>query len=326
MSQACKLSVFCTAYNHREYIAQALDSFLAQKTTFPFEVLVTDDASTDGTTEIIRSYAEKYPDIIRFFHQEENLYAQGIHAVDAIMYPNARGEYVAYCEGDDYWTDETKLQQQIDFLDAHPDYSACVHNTLYHYCEGDQPDQLMFPESGDHDIPYSTIIHGMSFSFHTSAIVGRASIVCNPPDFQKVAYDTGRFTDYPVALWLAMHGKVHFIDRPMSVYRINSNPASWSSGCSDAYSKRLVFVNGEIAMMKAMLPHLTGEPLVLTQEELLKREYELLYLQGDVKRMVRPPYRKLYLAEPLRFRMKTTVKRMFPALHTLYRKRQGYKE
>ena len=326
MEQKCRLSVFCTAYNHEAYIAQTLDSFLRQKTDFPFEVLVTDDASTDGTTDIIRRYAEEHPDVIRFFHQEKNLYSQGIHVVDAVMYPNARGEYIAYCEGDDYWTDDTKLQRQVDFLDAHPDSSACEHNSFYHNCSGDRPDELLLPEEGDRDVPFSVILSGMSHCFHTSSIVGRASIMCSPPDFQAGAYREGGFTDYAIALWLSLNGKIRFLERSMSVYRVNSNPESWSSGRDGAYRKKLVFVRGEIAMMKAMLPHLDPAQSALTEEEIAKREYELAYLEGDVNAMLLPRYRRFYRAEPMRFRLKTQIKRLFPALHERYRRSRGYEE
>ena len=95
MSNKCKVSIYCTAYNHENYIRDALDGFLAQKTDFPFEVLVTDDASTDGTTAILREYQEKYPGVIRFFHQEKNLFSQGINIYEEVMYPNT----VAYRDG-----------------------------------------------------------------------------------------------------------------------------------------------------------------------------------------------------------------------------------
>lgn len=325
MNTEYKVSVFCTAYNHKPYIAETLESFLSQKTDFPFEVLVTDDASTDGTTDVLYEYAEKYPDVIRFFHQEENRFSRGGNLYEEVMYPNARGKYIAYCEGDDYWCDSTKLQQQVDFLEANPDYSACVHNSLYRFCNSDRADESLVPSMGDHDVPFSTIILGMSHCFHTSSILGKAEYICHPPEFQSVAFRTAGFTDYPLSLNLAMNGKIHFIDLPMSVYRVNSNPDSWKSGYDDSYIKKTRFVNGEIAMMKSMLPVLSGENLSLTEKELLKREYELLYLEGDVDSMTKPPYDVLYRQEPLSFRAKTTVKKLFPALHEKYRKKQGYK-
>ena len=107
----CKVSVVCTAYNHEKYLRDALESFVGQETDFPFEVLVNDDASTDGTAAILREYAERYPAIIRPFYQEKNIFSRGGNIYDEVFYPVARGEYIAACEGDDRWTDPHKLQR-----------------------------------------------------------------------------------------------------------------------------------------------------------------------------------------------------------------------
>lgn len=325
MNTSCKVSLYCTAYNHENYIRQALDSFLAQKTDFPFEVLVTDDASTDTSPAILREYQEKYPEIIRYFHQEKNLFQQGIDVCQAVMYPNTRGKYVAFCEGDDYLTDSSKLQLQADFLDSHPDYSACVHNTWYHWCDSDRPDELLLPEQGDRDVPFETVIRGPAVSFHTSSIMVRTEILTNPPDFQDVAFRYG-FSDYPMFIWFAMNGKIRFLDRPMSVYRLKSNETAWSAGCGREYGKRIEFVTGEIEMMKALLPHLSGERALITQEELLKREYVLLYLKGDVRSMISGPYRRLFRQESLSFRAKQLLKLCAPHLHAIYREKKGYRD
>jgi glycosyltransferase involved in cell wall biosynthesis len=100
-----------------------------QKTDFPIEILIHDDCSTDGTTEIIREYEAKYPDLIFPLYEEENQYQQGKAAeIDFYNYRRARGKYIAYCEGDDYWTDPLKLQKQVDFMEAYPEYSVCFHD------------------------------------------------------------------------------------------------------------------------------------------------------------------------------------------------------
>jgi glycosyltransferase involved in cell wall biosynthesis len=100
-----------------------------QKTDFPIEILIHDDCSTDGTTEIIREYEAKYPDLIFPLYEEENQYQQGKAAeIDFYNYRRARGKYIAYCEGDDYWTDPLKLQKQVDFMEANPEYSVCFHD------------------------------------------------------------------------------------------------------------------------------------------------------------------------------------------------------
>ena len=193
----CKVSVLCAAYNHEDYLRQTLDSFLAQKTDFPFEVLINDDASTDTTADIIREYAEKHPDIIRPFYQEENLYSRRINLYDTVFFPAARGEYIALCEGDDYWNDPEKLQLQVNWLDIHPDYSACVHNSIG--CFEDQPDKVLFAQDGDRDIPFEQVIQGMSHAYHTSSILARREFILDPPDYRNVAYEQGYFTDYAVA-------------------------------------------------------------------------------------------------------------------------------
>ena len=137
MGEKCKVSVLCTAYNHEKYIRDALEGFVSQRTDFPFEVLVNDDCSSDGTADIIREYAGKYPNIIRPFYQEKNLYSQGgmTHLFASVFYPNAHGEYMALCEGDDYWPDPEKLQRQVSFLyDRGRLYRRYNQNLLFHGC------------------------------------------------------------------------------------------------------------------------------------------------------------------------------------------------
>ena len=139
MQSTPKVSVICLTYNHRAYIEQCLQGFVMQKTDFPFEVIVHDDASTDGTADIVRKYTEAYPHIIKLIQQQENQWRKG-KTLKTFIYPILRGKYVAFCEGDDYWTDENKLQKQVDFLDNHPDYSICFH-----------PVQIYWQDSGIYD-------------------------------------------------------------------------------------------------------------------------------------------------------------------------------
>ena len=120
-SEEIRVSVCMVTYNQKKYIAQAIDSVLMQKTNFKFELVIGDDASTDGTTDIVRQYAQKYPDIIRPILHEENV-GPGKNSIS--IYETVKTEYVAVCDGDDYWTDEYKLQKQVDFLDKNPDFNV----------------------------------------------------------------------------------------------------------------------------------------------------------------------------------------------------------
>lgn len=122
------LSIWCLSYNHRDFISEAIESFLVQKTAFKFEIIIHDDASNDGTQEIIKNYQNKYPDIIKVIYQQKNQYSQGINPINAI-YAMTKSKFIAFCEGDDYWDDPHKLQTQVDFLMNNPNYVATFHKS-----------------------------------------------------------------------------------------------------------------------------------------------------------------------------------------------------
>lgn len=120
------VSVSTIVYNHVRFLRQCIESVLTQQTNFAIEYLIHDDCSTDGSQDIIREYAEKYPDIIKPVFETENQYSKGGPWGSAVWnYPRAKGKYIALCEGDDFWTDPLKLQKQVDFMESHPEYSVC---------------------------------------------------------------------------------------------------------------------------------------------------------------------------------------------------------
>lgn len=122
------VSICTTTYQHRRYIRQTLDSFLSQKTDFPFEILVHDDCSGDGTVEILEEYARRYPDVVCPVFEKENQYSKGVPINETFNFPRARGKYIALCEGDDFWCDDGKLQAQADYMESHPDCTFCFTN------------------------------------------------------------------------------------------------------------------------------------------------------------------------------------------------------
>ena len=119
------VTIICTVYNHEKYIKETLNGFLLQRTSFPFDIIVHDDASTDGTAAIIREYAEKYPGIIKPIFETENQFSKHDGSLGKIMKEACKSKYIAMCEGDDFWTDPYKLQKQVEFMEAHPQCSLC---------------------------------------------------------------------------------------------------------------------------------------------------------------------------------------------------------
>lgn len=122
------VSICCLTYNHVNFLDDCINGFLIQQTDFEFEVLIHDDASTDGTKELLEQYERKYPFRLKIIYQSINQYSQGIKPIFKHVFPRARGKYIALCEGDDYWTDPLKLQKQVDFLEANPNLMIVSHN------------------------------------------------------------------------------------------------------------------------------------------------------------------------------------------------------
>ena len=227
MKEAPLVSIKCLVYNHEAYLRQCLDGIVMQQTDFPFEAIVHDDASTDGSAAIIREYAEKYPDIIKPIYEPENQYSKKGGSISRIIndaiHPDAK--YIALCEGDDYWTDPKKLQRQADFLESHPDYTMCCNRTkLYsetqHIFIGEN-----YCYTQSQDILVKDIINRTGLFISTCSILYRRGVKDDWPDYcQQCAVG-----DYPLQIMCAMKGKTYYFNEIMSAYRVD-NPDSWMGG------------------------------------------------------------------------------------------------
>lgn len=223
LEEKIKLSIACLTYNHEEYIAKTLESFLRQKVNFRYEILIHDDASKDRTAEIIREYEKKYPDIIKAIYQKVNQYSLGIrHATGAFNLPRARGEYIAMCEGDDYWTDDQKLQKQVDYLDLHPEVSFCIHAAKVEVVDASFTDKLVRPYSCSRKLSPQEVIDKPE-GYPMASLVFRSKYMKTMPEY----YTNCPVGDIPMQLILASCGEGYYMDELMSVYRIGGK-ASWS--------------------------------------------------------------------------------------------------
>lgn len=222
------VSIRCLVYNHEPYLRQCLEGFVMQKTNFAFEAIVHDDASTDNSAAIIREYAEKYPDIIKPIYETENQYSKKDGSLRRIINEACQGKFVALCEGDDYWTDPYKLQNQVEILEKYEDVMICCHN----YQE--------FYESTKEYTSVQPVLDKNFFFFDLKFFVSKKKWITQPltcmyrnnkdvlDNFQK--YTNSK--DLSFFFNLLKNGKGYFLHRNMAVYRKHSNGV-WS-GSSEA--------------------------------------------------------------------------------------------
>lgn len=217
MTDNIEVSVFCLTYNHEPYIREAIESFLMQKTNFPFEIIIHDDASTDGTPRIIQEYAEKYPEIVKPIFQTENQYSKhgGTEFMFRLFSRCAKGKYLAVCDGDDYWTDPYKLQKQYDFMEKHPKCSLCGHRALLIGQEDNR--MFAFPEQSEEPKQYSVeeilMVHGGTL-IPGDSLFFRPHVLTDLPGW--CGLDAG---DYILAISGVIHGECYCLQDVMSVYR-----------------------------------------------------------------------------------------------------------
>lgn len=202
------VSVHMLTYNHAPYIAQAIESVLMQEVSFDYELVIGDDCSTDGTEKIVQAYRDKYPDIIRLHQQERNL---GLYANQDIVRRACRGKYIAWLEGDDFWTSSKKLQKQVDLLESHPEYSCC-----FHWCNWIEPGRSPHNFGPPHIKPFFTLDDLLRFGHFvpTSSVLVRNHLKETYPTWMKKS----DIMDMSYLILFAQHGDLGFIDEVMSSY------------------------------------------------------------------------------------------------------------
>ena len=226
MSAGPQISVYVQTYQHRDYIAGALDSVLAQRVPL-LEIVVADDFSTDGTREILAAYRDRHPDLIRLVLPEENvgpteIFRRGVEGL--------RGNYVAWLDGDDYWSDPEKLGRQLEAMESHPDWSACFHDATVRHLDGDAPDRPYV--SGEVRSPLSFADLLRSNPIPSLSVMARGEHVRDLPAWVW----EGLWADWLAVLAFARRGPIGYLPEPMGVYRVHRRGIS--SGLSRAEQLR----------------------------------------------------------------------------------------
>lgn len=243
-----KLSVSIVVFNQEGFIAQCLDGVLAQQTDFDFEIIVGDDASTDGTRAILEAYRARHPDKIKLLLPEKNYGDRGLSnfmsTVDA-----STGDYIAFLDGDDYWTAPDKLQRQVEFLDRHPECALCAHR-VQHLLEGGEVYLSPRPAHGDAALPVSDLLV-RNFAEKIATVVRRPALE-SVPDWYRTTSAVS--ADWVFNVLAARDGAVGYVDEVMAVHRLHRNSQSVRQGLDRMLADKL----NSIDLVRPYLPAGSG--------------------------------------------------------------------
>lgn len=214
-----KLSVLIPTFNHHNFIAKTLEGALMQKTNFDFEIVIGDDASSDGNQLVIQEFVDKYPDKIRAFLHPENLGPSSPRELGgknnvAFLFGVCKGDYIALCEGDDFWTDPLKLQKQVDFLDSNPDYSLCHHQLSVIYEDNTPTHDFNIENQRDTSL-LGDLLEDKLWFLGTASTVLRNVFKNGLPKWwwKSASGDLGIFIE------VAKYGKIKYLPDNMGCYR-----------------------------------------------------------------------------------------------------------
>lgn len=302
-------SICCITYNHENYIADAIESFLMQKTDFSYEILIHDDASTDRTPEIIKQYESKYPDLIKPIYQTENQYSKGLRTMGFNM-DRAKGKYIAICEGDDYWTDPYKLQKQVDYMEKNPECSMCVHAVYRITSDKKKLKSHVRPNRGNKVFTVEEVIEwGEGRVFATNSILYPTVFCTNRPDF----YEKAPVGDYPLAIYLALQGIVYYIDEFMSAHRVNLK-GSWTSRFYSSIEWRVAQWDKIVDMLNEINRYSEYKYDITIKKQIQNIKFNLMLDQWRFKEAKEEEFKEIYSALDIKTKIEIFIKQYCPSI------------
>lgn len=272
------VSIICLAYNHGKYISQTIKGFLEQKTDFRFEIIIHDDCSTDNTREIIEAYRRNNPEIIHAIYQDENQYSKKIPIMRNFIYPIVNGKYIAYCEGDDYWCDSTKLQKQVNVFRKQPQTVMVCHNTRRITEDGNEIDIMVKKKETGQCFPSEFIKKSSGLCPHLSSFMLKVEIAtAQMPRFFSLV--TG---DNATRLFCLTKGDVYYLNDVMSVYRMGV-PGSWTSRFKADRNMRITGNEKKIEFWRQYDQYTEGRYSKEIDKEIDLCKFNLGIYRGDYK-------------------------------------------
>lgn len=280
------VSIHSLVYNHKDYVARAIDSFLMQETDFDFEIVIGEDCSTDGSREIVFEYATKYPDLIRVITTDKNV---GMSANARRTILAAKGKYIAFCEGDDYWIDPLKLQKQVDFLEANPDFGM-VHSDLHEYNTVKKSwrkniwkNKNLF-QSGD---LFNSLLIGRTTGIYTCTSTVRSDIVI---DYLNDYIDMNlAMGDSFMRLTVSSKSKIGYLDHATAVRQLLEKSATQGIG----FEEWMHFLDSITKLIDYFSQKVDIDPEILS---LAKKSIALRYLDHYRRYGKKDEFKKTYSA------------------------------
>ena len=305
-----KVTISCTTYNHEDYISDALEGFLMQKTNFSYEIFVHDDASTDRTAEIIKEKKKRNPDKIKGIYQKENQYSRGVAIIFDILLPMAHGKYIALCEGDDYWNDPYKLQKQMEEMERHPECELCAHGAMVVEAKTKQvvdevkrsSENCIFP-------PEKVIAGGGGFVATNSLMIKR----------EQLERDIDLLREFPLDYFVQIMGSIRggmlYLSDIMSSYRWMAKN-SWSERMNKDLERCVEHIDRCNTMLERIDTRTNRKYKDIIAKVIVSNKIYQLELNGQYKCIVKN-YAQVLRKMPCRQRLKIYIKAYFPWLKTI---------
>ena len=304
------VSISCITYNHEKYIAQAIESFLMQKVDFEYEILIHDDASTDSTADIIREYESKYPNIIKPIYQTENQYSKGLSINATYNWPRALGNYIALCEGDDYWTNQNKLKKQVDYMEAHSECTLCFSGFEKITAEGEKNREIISFNKGDTIFSTEDIIMKIGGSFHTGSLMFPRYKIDDLPQW----FVDAPVGDIPLVIMCSINGNVAYLDESMSAYRTGV-VGSWTERMNNNEVANKEHRQGMIKMWNDINSYTNGKYEAAVLCQIKKYQKALLLTETDLNCLNDSINKEIFQLLSFEEKIKLYLKLCFPRFY-----------